>query len=162
MNKLDNDCVSKLIQNFVDVSNFNPILKLVNLKFNFLFEKNRNLKQRKWKKNLMYNEFIQPVYNGWKKFINTWDNEYEITETQKSYNYDRILNNYCQLYIIKNLVCSQCKILIDFYSAYPKISKHRKKIIESIGKEQMISESLEKKISDFLESLSKNFIEDHK
>ena len=69
MNKLDNDCISKLIQNFIDVSNFNPILKLVNLKFNFLFEKNQKLKQRKWKKNLMYNEFIQPVYNGWKKFI---------------------------------------------------------------------------------------------
>ena len=40
--------------------------------------------------------------------------------------------------------------------------RSKEKIIESIAKEQMISESLEKKISDFLESLSKNFIEDHK
>ncbi len=43
-----------------------------------------------------------------------------------------------------------------------QLRSKEKKIIESIAKEQMISESLEKKISDFLESLSKNFIEDHK
>ena len=41
------------------------------------------------------------------------------------------------------------------------ISKE-KKIIESITKEQAISETLEKKISDFLQSLSKKFIEDNK
>ena len=38
----------------------------------------------------------------------------------------------------------------------------RKKTIESIIKEQAISETLEKKISDFLQSLSKKFIEDNK
>ena len=43
-----------------------------------------------------------------------------------------------------------------------QLRSKEKKIIESIAKEQMISESLEKKISDFLESLSKNFIEDNK
>ena len=43
-----------------------------------------------------------------------------------------------------------------------QLRSKEKKIIESIAKEQMISESLEKKISDFLQSLSKNFIEDHK
>ena len=43
-----------------------------------------------------------------------------------------------------------------------QLRSKEKKIIESIAKEQMISESLEKKISDFLETLSKNFIEDHK
>ena len=37
----------------------------------------------------------------------------------------------------------------------------KKKIIESITKEQAISETLEKKISDFLQSLSKKFIEDN-
>ncbi len=43
-----------------------------------------------------------------------------------------------------------------------ELRSKEKKIIESITKEQAISETLEKKISDFLQSLSKNFIEDNK
>jgi|TARA_A100001388_G_scaffold47597_1_gene31474 F-type H+-transporting ATPase subunit alpha len=43
-----------------------------------------------------------------------------------------------------------------------ELRSKEKKIIESITKEQAISETLEKKISDFLQSLSKKFIEDNK
>ena len=43
-----------------------------------------------------------------------------------------------------------------------ELRSKEKKIIESIAKEQAISETLEKKISDFLQSLSKKFIEDNK
>ena len=43
-----------------------------------------------------------------------------------------------------------------------ELRSKEKKIIESITKEQAISETLEKKISDFLHSLSKKFIEDNK
>ena len=43
-----------------------------------------------------------------------------------------------------------------------ELRSKEKKIIESIAKEQAISETLEKKISDFLHSLSKKFIEDNK
>ncbi len=42
-----------------------------------------------------------------------------------------------------------------------ELRSKEKKIIESITKEQAISETLEKKISDFLQSLSKKFIEDN-
>jgi hypothetical protein len=37
-----------------------------------------------------------------------------------------------------------------------------KNLLESIAKEQQISESLEKKINEFLDSLTKQFIEDNK
>ena len=43
-----------------------------------------------------------------------------------------------------------------------ELRSKEKQIIESITKEQAISETLEKKISDFLQSLSKKFIEDNK
>ena len=43
-----------------------------------------------------------------------------------------------------------------------ELRSKEKKIIDSITKEQAISETLEKKISDFLQSLSKKFIEDNK
>ncbi len=43
-----------------------------------------------------------------------------------------------------------------------ELRSKEKKIIESITKEQAISETLEKQISDFLQSLSKKFIEDNK
>ena len=43
-----------------------------------------------------------------------------------------------------------------------ELRSKEKNIIESITKEQAISETLEKKISDFLQSLSKKFIEDNK
>ncbi len=43
-----------------------------------------------------------------------------------------------------------------------ELRSKEKNIIESIAKEQSISETLEKKISDFLQSLSKKFIEDNK
>ena len=43
-----------------------------------------------------------------------------------------------------------------------ELRSKEKKIIESITKEQAISDTLEKKISDFLQSLSKKFIEDNK
>ena len=43
-----------------------------------------------------------------------------------------------------------------------ELRSKEKNIIESIAKEQAISETLEKKISDFLQSLSKKFIEDNK
>ncbi len=43
-----------------------------------------------------------------------------------------------------------------------ELRSKEKKIIESITKEQAISETLEKKISDFLQSLSKKFTEDNK
>ena len=42
-----------------------------------------------------------------------------------------------------------------------ELRSKEKNIIESIAKEQAISETLEKKISDFLQSLSKKFIEDN-
>ena len=43
-----------------------------------------------------------------------------------------------------------------------ELRSKEKQIIESITKDQAISETLEKKISDFLQSLSKKFIEDNK
>ena len=43
-----------------------------------------------------------------------------------------------------------------------EIRSKEKKLLESISNEQAISEALEKKINEFLESLTKKFIEDNK
>lgn len=130
MNKLDNDCISKLVEIFINVSNFNPILKLVSIKFNYFYKKLLSVKRRSWKKYIMYCQYFQKVLNGWKSFKNIWHNN-----DIHNFYHDRILNNYCQLYLLKNLVHSQCELLIDFYSAYSNISKNRKKIIEFIYKD---------------------------
>ena len=42
-----------------------------------------------------------------------------------------------------------------------ELRSKEKKLLESISKEQALSEVLEKKINDFLESLVKKFIEDN-
>ena len=43
-----------------------------------------------------------------------------------------------------------------------ELRSKEKNLLESIAKEQQISESLEKKINEFLDSLTKQFIEDNK
>lgn len=128
MYKLNQDFISLIIIKYIEQLNFNPILKLVSHKFNYLYNSIKSKVESKWLKYNLYNSYIPTVKTDWRKFKIIWDFNYkEIT-----YNKNIILNNYCQFYILKKIVHQNCKLLIEFYNGYPNISKKRIKIITEI------------------------------
>ena len=128
MNRLNDDFIGLIIKKYIENSNFNPILNLVNHKFNHLYKIIKSREESNWLKYQLYFSHIERVKLNWNKFKYIWDTTYK----EKSYDKNILINNYCQFYILKFLVHENCKLLIDYYNAYPNISKKNKKIIKSI------------------------------
>ena len=132
MNKLDNDCFSYIFKFFINKSFFNPVLKLVNLKFKFLYEKSFICLQKNWEKKNLYLPYLDNVKNNWVLFKKEWDMKYCIYNKnfEKTYNHDRILNNYCTFYLLQNLILDHFYLLKDYYNAFPRLYKIKKKMID--------------------------------
>ena len=130
MHNANDDFLTAVIIKFIEISNFNTILELVNHKFNYLYKTIKSKEEKKWVKYNLYYKYINPIKGEWKLFKKTWDFNYKEGET---YNKDIVLNNYCQFYILKNIVNTNLKLLNEYYNGYPNISKKNRKILNEIS-----------------------------